>query len=654
MLNYLSNTNSKTNAIYLITFVLMMTGLISRISNVEWLIVAELSDYREWYPSFYWAVFLGFKFIYYLKYILLFTQILLIFIFSEIKKRELITVLMLTLSTFYFYKDHVWIPSFTLVLSYFFYKHFESMHIPKNNVLNTKERWWLFTLILVGFIVRITWMLSTENTGTVDSGLRLLYSKEWIDTICNQDSLLRMFNPYFLMPSLDWLPLHQYIIGTISWALNDWAFTPRVVTVLFGSLTIIPLVKLCMLKFDRETTVIASLIILFYGYHIFLSSQVTTEVIYVFLILYAYYFIEKWLIIRNNRFLYFAGIFICLISLLRYEGWVFSFLLVLFVFISSKFKLKTTLIFTSILLIPISFVSINMIFYGLHPLHGILYSDYQNLYLSNVSYDLDSLIKEYLGSYIPLLLFSIFIFIISYFKTSNYKQLRLLMIYTLPLLPFIYKSLDGTLLAQARYLVIYTVPLIPYVSNVISVSLKPLASYLKIFSIVFFLGYMNLSFYNNMDRVTMSYAKGFFESSKYVEKITTGNYFIDNSNNIGWENWIVNSDIYYADYRANMVELKGEMKVIYEDIKNNQKRAPVKKLVYMTDKSEITADIIHLDLIKLIHEDAITHFVLFPNGMLNKKLKLGKKIERIDNVYFEKIYDRDGFLIYSKTFVPQQ
>ncbi len=148
----------------------------------------------------------------------------------------------------------------------------------------------LLLIIVIAFLVRLIWLVYTDNAGYGDAAARLNIAQIWLYSFWKIPTINYK---EILNPSLDWLPLQFYFTGIVSFLFNDMTYAPRILPLLVAVATLIPLYKICTLKFDRNTATIAIVLLSFYGIHIFVSSLTLSEPYYFFFILWAYYCIEK-------------------------------------------------------------------------------------------------------------------------------------------------------------------------------------------------------------------------------------------------------------------------------------------------------------------------------------------------------------------------
>lgn len=257
---------------------------------------------------------------------------------------------------------------------------------------------------------------------------------------------------------------------------------------------------------------------------------------------------------------------------------------------------------------------------GEHPLRGILYSDVEvELALSQSPLTFHDMIKEYSNSLIPLSLISTLFLGIICFKKKDRRKIILHFFYLLPLAPFMFKLLDGTLTAQARYMTLYMVPLIPFVAYLFYQIWCVFTKRQFVFLFGFYLIMLNSSFFIQLSHgyPLLNYNEGFHQSAKFVQNMDECLFYLDTEEQWGEFNWYIESDL-------NTVNKK-----IVSTLNSDKK-------LYWNDS-----------LFKhLVSTNGITHIMLFPGGDVSKKLNLSKPIEFYSGRVFSRLFDENGYKIY--------
>jgi 4-amino-4-deoxy-L-arabinose transferase-like glycosyltransferase len=140
-----------------------------------------------------------------------------------------------------------------------------------------------------------------------------------------------------LYPSGLWLPLHFYLISIAIKIFPNIPLNVRIMHVIFGVLTIIPFYELVHLVFDKKTALISSLLFAFYPLHIVCSVTTLTEGPFLFFLVSVVYCFFAYLKSENIKAFFFCAVFLFLATLIRYEAWLFVFLLPFVLFLKKKF-----------------------------------------------------------------------------------------------------------------------------------------------------------------------------------------------------------------------------------------------------------------------------------------------------------------------------
>jgi hypothetical protein len=134
-----------------------------------------------------------------------------------------------------------------------------------------------------------------------------------------------------------WLPLHFIIMGSSLVFISDLILLPRVISLIFGILTIIFVGLLADALFKkREITFYAVIITLLIPQRIILSSVPLPEIIFFFFVLSASLFILKYINDQRLSYIIYSAIFLTAANALRYEAWFISVSLAVYVLFSIK------------------------------------------------------------------------------------------------------------------------------------------------------------------------------------------------------------------------------------------------------------------------------------------------------------------------------
>lgn len=596
-----------------------------------------MADLKKWYPNFYFLIFVFFQTLKLFPIIILTAQLIIIFLSRNVRWFMKLFLLINTLLLQLYLPDFIWFSSFQILILWLYFNPENTLVKPLKKEFSFNEKRFLIISFILAFSVRLIWILLTDNAGNGDAGMRLVGMKRWITIITTSDITTDSFSPYYLMPSRDWLPLHYYLIGLFSYITNEWIYTPRILSGLIGALTVIPLYKLTRLKFNKQTAFFSIILFLCYGYHIFLSSLVLSEVFYIFFVIWSYHFIEKWMQNDNDKMLRFLALSLSALCLLRYEGWfLVCVILIVLPFMKRINQWREYFVLCGMVGASVLCIMLLEIGYGEHPLRGILYSDFEvKTALGNKPVSLVHLFNEYLNSFVVFSVLSVILFIHK-FKKINYL---LLLLYLIPLVPFLYKLSNGTLTAQARYLSLYMVSLIPFIANVFYAIYLKYSSKFLFFTLTLFVITLNQSLVKSSvnNTILFNYPTGFHESTAFVRNMSDGYFYVDNCIQFGEFNWWVETDV-NEDY------------VGVNWINQNTLRSTKTRNVFFISSCERDRSLTGVwdsqKFDSVLTNKKISHIMLFPNGELSELLKFSNPNEEYKGFLFKKIFDKNKHYIY--------
>lgn len=131
--------------------------------------------------------------------------------------------------------------------------------------------------------------------------------------------------------------LYNYAVACFMLFWRDPVLAPKVFTVIFGVLLILPFYGTIKVLFHSRIAFISSLILVFYPLHIVQSSATTSDAIYYFFVFISFYYLLKFIKIDGGHHgLLLAALFFNIASLLRFECWLFMPFLFFMVWIKEK------------------------------------------------------------------------------------------------------------------------------------------------------------------------------------------------------------------------------------------------------------------------------------------------------------------------------
>jgi len=182
---------------------------------------------------------------------------------------------------------------------------------------------------------------------------------------CSDDALYMTMARYMIHGDFSkllhpiWPPLFPFISGLVFLIVHNWAATPRIVSLLTGSLLVIPVYFLCLNYFSRIVAIIAGIIIALFSPLIISSVQPLSESLMLITLWTGIIFLLLSFKKKIPLMAFFCGVFFGLTALTRVEG-IFSFgSFLVFFTISLLFKeIRTKQFFKLFLLVSIGFILI--------------------------------------------------------------------------------------------------------------------------------------------------------------------------------------------------------------------------------------------------------------------------------------------------------
>ena len=158
-----------------------------------------------------------------------------------------------------------------------------------------------------------------------------------------------------------WLSPHFWLNGLFMMVFKNIVFAASFVNIIFSSLTLIFFYKTVELCFDKKSAVISALIFIFFPFQVWLSMSGLPESIFMFFIITGLFYLLKWEKSENMemKYLLLSAVSVCFSNMFRYEGWLFSLVLVFLVIyriFRNKKPLRKNFQFIAVSLI--SFISI--------------------------------------------------------------------------------------------------------------------------------------------------------------------------------------------------------------------------------------------------------------------------------------------------------
>ncbi|MBK8549941.1 MAG: glycosyltransferase family 39 protein [Ignavibacteria bacterium] len=187
------------------------------------------------------------------------------------------------------------------------------------------------------------------------SGYRWLSADDYCRTVKSYE--------WFQNPVINsgvWLTPHFWINGFVMIFVKDLFAAALLVNVLFSSATVIYLYKTILLCFDKKNAFFSTLIFCLFPFQVWMSISGLPESVFFFFIIAGIYYFIKWKFFgEKNIYLLLSALSFALSNGFRYEGWLFSGVLVLLVLIDLlKEKRVTRKIIVNFMISLISFTTI--------------------------------------------------------------------------------------------------------------------------------------------------------------------------------------------------------------------------------------------------------------------------------------------------------
>lgn len=354
-----------------------------------------------------------------------------------------------------------------------------------NNFFKDQDRKNVLTIFLGVLAVRLI-ILPWSQTVHADAVSRVFLALDWLA------------HPHYIANGY-WGPLHHYLTALALWILPDWVIAPKVLNILFASLSVFPLYWFTKNVFgNRQGAVSVSLIYGFSPIVMHTSFQALADVSYAFFVLCSMCFLSEGLK-QNGKIIYaiFGGLAITLAAATRYESWVIIAAFTLVGVLNKQWKF--TAVFWSIaMLFPVSWMVGNHIEYG-DFLYSITQNDIGNIEKQGVNDNVDDILRmrrvvffpfSFMVNVSPVAVILILIAIISsiWRKSISKTQLIWLVPFLILATIFLQKVYVGTLMMQHRFIITWIILLLPFLAltfnNEVLTKLKSALLFLAVVSLV--------------------------------------------------------------------------------------------------------------------------------------------------------------------------
>jgi len=317
-------------------------------------------------------------------------------------------------------------------------------------------------IIILSFLLRIIIFIQTEN-----------YFINWEDVPSAPIVLAKLFT-FSQFKNCD-LPLHPFLIKFSLLLYNNTLFSPRLLSLIFGSLLIIPFFYLIQTSFNKKIAVYSSLILAFYPVQIIQSVISTDMALFHFLFLWAIFFIQEYIHRNKLSYLFLSALFLNAAHMTRMESWLLSPLLILYLLYRKKLAAAIILLVLGNIFIPL-----DLLFNK--PLTYISEQTYE------AKFEISILLQEnrlpafgpfsilywikvlFISLNTPLIILGILGLGVSLLRKKNI--LFMLIFFTL-FTAYTYKFLTKTVQPHPRYSILMGIFLIPFIFYFLDTIIKP-------------------------------------------------------------------------------------------------------------------------------------------------------------------------------------
>ncbi len=145
-----------------------------------------------------------------------------------------------------------------------------------------------------------------------------------------------------------WPPFHRVIVGLALDIWPDLFLTPRIISFVFGIISLCSLIWLSYEIFrNKQITVVTALLGAVFPQRVVLSAVPLSEIMFISMILSGSTFLFRYILSQNIFSLLLSSLFFAISCTIRYEGWIFSgcvFIFVLVFFFYNKARARARVI----------------------------------------------------------------------------------------------------------------------------------------------------------------------------------------------------------------------------------------------------------------------------------------------------------------------
>ena len=187
---------------------------------------------------------------------------------------------------------------------------------------------WAAGFILAGILLRILFIFLATNNGG-DALSRAAITAKWLQ---HPNLSLDFADP-------NWPPVHFWLMAGLSLLVRNVVLGCRLLSLLFGTFSVWVFWRLAREIYGERAALLSLVLFAFYSLHIAYSTTSSSEATYLGLLLAAMLCFFLYRHANELRWLAIAGLLLSIDAGIRYEAWVFIFMMsLLLVFISGKNK----------------------------------------------------------------------------------------------------------------------------------------------------------------------------------------------------------------------------------------------------------------------------------------------------------------------------
>lgn len=184
------------------------------------------------------------------------------------------------------------------------------------------EKRYVWLVLILFLCMRIVLQLLIYRAGfkaiTADEFGRIVLASQWAE------------NPHPIWGG-GWLPFGEYLFGISLKLMWELLWIPRFITILFGLVSIIFMYLFSLSIFnDRWVAIVSTVLMGLNPIHVQLSSVPLTEMLYGALVVGGAWFFSRYLSSRKVTHLISAAILLAIANGFRFEAWLFSIVIIIF------------------------------------------------------------------------------------------------------------------------------------------------------------------------------------------------------------------------------------------------------------------------------------------------------------------------------------